>query len=126
MCFLRSSSCYLIVIYFVVLSNAIMFSYLWLEQNSHYSWSMGLVCVLYGRNNDISSLKKEAEFYGITPLVNRLSLCSELTSASCGGVLFHGFIPPPESSLSLVDHLEQFKSKHELQASGASNIISGK
>lgn len=77
------------------------------------------------RNNDINSLKKEAEFYGVTPLVNRLSLCSELASASCGGVLFHGFIPPPESSLSLVDHLEQFKNKHELQSFGATNNSSG-
>lgn len=79
----------------------------------------GLSCLSVGvyRNNDIQTLRREAEYYGITPLVNRLTLCSELTSSSCGGVLFHGFIPPPESSLSIVDHLDQFRNKHAMPSS---------
>ncbi|XP_060588703.1 BTB/POZ domain-containing protein KCTD3-like isoform X1 [Ruditapes philippinarum] len=46
-------------------------------------------------NVDISSLKHEAEFYGIKPLVRRLCLCEELDAASCGDVLFHGYLGPP-------------------------------
>ncbi|XP_030854857.1 BTB/POZ domain-containing protein KCTD3 [Strongylocentrotus purpuratus] len=43
---------------------------------------------------DIETLKHEAEFYGISPLVKKLTLCEELDRASCGSVLFHGFLPP--------------------------------
>ncbi|KAL4237686.1 BTB/POZ domain-containing protein kctd3 [Mactra antiquata] len=46
-------------------------------------------------NVDIGSLKHEAEFYGIKPLVRRLCLCEELDAASCGDVLFHGYLGPP-------------------------------
>lgn len=48
---------------------------------------------LWGVN--ISILRHEAEFYGITPLVRRLLLCEELDRSSCGSVLFHGYLPPP-------------------------------
>uniref|UniRef100_A0A8C7XN68 BTB/POZ domain-containing protein KCTD3 n=1 Tax=Oryzias sinensis TaxID=183150 RepID=A0A8C7XN68_9TELE len=44
---------------------------------------------------DLSVLRHEAEFYGITPLVRRLLLCEELDRSSCGSVLFHGYLPPP-------------------------------
>ena len=70
------------------------------------------------RRHDVNALKKEAEYYGITPLLNRLSLCCELTTGSCGGVLFHGFIPPPELSLTELDNVEAFKHRHDLQCSG--------
>ncbi|WAR20344.1 KCTD3-like protein [Mya arenaria] len=46
-------------------------------------------------NVDVGSLKHEAEFYGIKPLVRRLCLCEELDAASCGDVLFHGYLGPP-------------------------------
>ncbi|XP_061670385.1 BTB/POZ domain-containing protein KCTD3 [Syngnathoides biaculeatus] len=48
---------------------------------------------LHGVN--VSVLRHEAEFYGITPLVRRLLLCEELERSSCGSVLFHGYLPPP-------------------------------
>uniref|UniRef100_A0A8D3EBC1 BTB/POZ domain-containing protein KCTD3 n=1 Tax=Scophthalmus maximus TaxID=52904 RepID=A0A8D3EBC1_SCOMX len=48
------------------------------------------------RGVSISVLRHEAEFYGITPLVRRLLLCEELDRSSCGSVLFHGYLPPPE------------------------------
>ncbi|XP_023131884.1 BTB/POZ domain-containing protein KCTD3 [Amphiprion ocellaris] len=47
------------------------------------------------RGVNISVLRHEAEFYGITPLVRRLLLCEELDRSSCGSVLFHGYLPPP-------------------------------
>lgn len=46
-------------------------------------------------NVDIGCLKNEAEYYGIKPLVRRLCLCEELDAASCGDVLFHGYLGPP-------------------------------
>lgn len=47
------------------------------------------------RDMDLSTLRHEAEFYGITPLVRRLGLCEDLDQASCGDVLFHGYLRPP-------------------------------
>ncbi|KAH3845079.1 BTB/POZ domain-containing protein KCTD3-like isoform X2 [Dreissena polymorpha] len=47
------------------------------------------------KNVNIESLKHEAEFYGMKPLVQKLSLCEELEAASCGDVLFHGCLGPP-------------------------------
>ncbi|KAK7506943.1 hypothetical protein BaRGS_00001794, partial [Batillaria attramentaria] len=44
---------------------------------------------------DLSALRHEAEFYGISPLVRRLALCEDLDVASCGDVLFHGYFHPP-------------------------------
>uniref|UniRef100_A0A673ID47 BTB/POZ domain-containing protein KCTD3 n=1 Tax=Sinocyclocheilus rhinocerous TaxID=307959 RepID=A0A673ID47_9TELE len=52
------------------------------------------------RGVNISILRHEAEFYGITPLVRRLLLCEELERSSCGSVLFHGYFPPPGSCLN--------------------------
>lgn len=43
---------------------------------------------------DMRALRNESEFYGITPLVKRLALCEDLNYASCGDVLFYGFLPP--------------------------------
>lgn len=47
------------------------------------------------KNADIRTLRHEAEYYGITPLVKRLILCEDLTQSSCGDVLFYGYLPPP-------------------------------
>ncbi|XP_012275809.1 BTB/POZ domain-containing protein KCTD3 isoform X2 [Orussus abietinus] len=47
------------------------------------------------RNMDIRTLRHEAEYYGITPLVKRLMLCEDLSQSSCGDVLFYGCLPPP-------------------------------
>ncbi|RNA21503.1 BTB POZ domain-containing KCTD3 [Brachionus plicatilis] len=44
---------------------------------------------------NISSLKNEAEFYAISPLVKRLILCEDLDRSHCGDILFTGFIPTP-------------------------------
>ncbi|XP_076807120.1 BTB/POZ domain-containing protein KCTD3-like isoform X2 [Clavelina lepadiformis] len=44
---------------------------------------------------DVKALKREAEFYGIHPLVSRLTVCEELERSSCGDVLFHGMLPSP-------------------------------
>uniref|UniRef100_A0A8C2WK79 Potassium channel tetramerization domain containing 3 n=1 Tax=Cyclopterus lumpus TaxID=8103 RepID=A0A8C2WK79_CYCLU len=52
------------------------------------------------RGVNISILRHEAEFYGITPLVRRLLLCEELDRSSCGSVLFHGYLPPPGKAAS--------------------------
>ncbi|GMT10437.1 hypothetical protein PFISCL1PPCAC_1734, partial [Pristionchus fissidentatus] len=42
-----------------------------------------------------SSLKHEAVYFGLTPLIKRLQLCEELEVSACGSVFFHGIIPPP-------------------------------
>uniref|UniRef100_A0A3Q3WDK2 BTB domain-containing protein n=1 Tax=Mola mola TaxID=94237 RepID=A0A3Q3WDK2_MOLML len=50
---------------------------------------------LYPRSISVHMLMHEAEFYGITPLVQKLQLCDELDRSSCGNVLFNGYLPPP-------------------------------
>lgn len=47
------------------------------------------------KNNEIRSVRHEAEFYGITPLVKRLALCEDLNHSSCGDVLFYAFLAAP-------------------------------
>uniref|UniRef100_W6NAN1 Potassium channel domain containing protein n=1 Tax=Haemonchus contortus TaxID=6289 RepID=W6NAN1_HAECO len=42
-----------------------------------------------------STLKHEAQYFGLAPLVRRLTLCEELDVSSCGTVLFHAMIPAP-------------------------------
>ncbi|XP_066245472.1 BTB/POZ domain-containing protein KCTD3 isoform X1 [Euwallacea similis] len=44
---------------------------------------------------DLRSLRHEAEYYNIAPLVRRLMLCEELSQSACGDVLFYGYLPPP-------------------------------
>lgn len=44
---------------------------------------------------DLRTLRHEAEYYNIAPLVRRLILCEEMTQSSCGDVLFYGYLPPP-------------------------------
>ncbi|GFR62246.1 BTB/POZ domain-containing protein KCTD3 [Elysia marginata] len=51
------------------------------------------------RNVDLSALRHEAEFYGISTLVRRLTLCEDLDHSSCGDVLFHGYFQPPVAPL---------------------------
>ncbi|CAJ0957186.1 unnamed protein product, partial [Mesorhabditis belari] len=47
------------------------------------------------RSVSVSSLKHEALFFGLAPLVRRLTLCEELEVSACGSVLFHALIPAP-------------------------------
>lgn len=51
------------------------------------------------KNIDLRTLKHEAEYYGIAPLVKRLNLCEEMTHSGCGDVLFCGSLPPPSKYL---------------------------
>ncbi|MFH4980192.1 hypothetical protein AB6A40_006901 [Gnathostoma spinigerum] len=44
---------------------------------------------------NVVSLKHEAQYYGLGPLVKRLSLCEELDECACGNVLFHAYLPAP-------------------------------
>lgn len=41
------------------------------------------------------TLKHEAQYYGLSPLIKRLTLCEELEECACGDVLFHAYLPPP-------------------------------
>ena len=41
------------------------------------------------------ALLHEAEYYGISPLIKQLTLCSDLDASGCGDVLFYSFLPPP-------------------------------
>nr|XP_031848740.1 BTB/POZ domain-containing protein KCTD3 isoform X2 [Nomia melanderi] len=51
------------------------------------------------KSADLRTLRHEAEYYGIIPLVKRLMLCEDLTQSSCGDVLFYGYLPPPSIPL---------------------------
>uniref|UniRef100_A0A0N5AP67 BTB domain-containing protein n=1 Tax=Syphacia muris TaxID=451379 RepID=A0A0N5AP67_9BILA len=48
-----------------------------------------------GFSVSLTSLKHEALYYGLSPLVRRLTLCEELNECACGDVLFHAYLPPP-------------------------------
>ncbi|XP_014218639.1 BTB/POZ domain-containing protein KCTD3 isoform X2 [Copidosoma floridanum] len=48
---------------------------------------------------NIRTLRHEAEYYGITPLVKRLMLCEDLSLSPCGDILFYGYLPPPNIPL---------------------------
>ncbi|KAM3716839.1 BTB/POZ domain-containing protein [Dirofilaria immitis] len=43
----------------------------------------------------LTNLKHEAQYYGLGPLVKRLTLCEELDECACGDVLFNAYLPPP-------------------------------
>ncbi|CAD6199724.1 unnamed protein product [Caenorhabditis auriculariae] len=43
-----------------------------------------------------AQLKHEAQYFGLAPLVRRLTLCEELDVSSCGTVLFNALIPCPD------------------------------
>lgn len=62
------------------------------------------------KNIDIRTLRHEAEYYGITPLVRRLMLCEDLTQSSCGDVLFYGYLPPPSRFLIIFHQFECHRS----------------
>ncbi|KAH7709119.1 potassium channel tetramerization domain containing 3 [Aphelenchoides avenae] len=47
------------------------------------------------QNVDLSTLKHEAQYYGVGPLVKRLTLCEEMDDSPCGDVLFHAYLQPP-------------------------------
>lgn len=51
---------------------------------------------------DIRTLRHEAEFYGITPLVKRLILCEDLEQSSCGDILFYSLLPAPSNYLIII------------------------
>lgn len=55
---------------------------------------------------NIKSLRHEAEYYGITPLVKRLMLCEEMTQSTCGDVLFYGYLHPPSKLVNIFVSLE--------------------
>lgn len=44
------------------------------------------------RGLDLKVVKHEAEYYGIAPLVKRLSLCEDISHSKCGNVYFHGYL----------------------------------
>ncbi|VDM98767.1 unnamed protein product [Thelazia callipaeda] len=46
------------------------------------------------------NLKHEAQYYGLGPLVKRLTLCEELDECGCGDVLFNALLPPPTLPLN--------------------------
>ena len=54
----------------------------------------------------LKELRHEAEFYGLAPLVRKLTLCEELDRSGCGDVLFYSYLSPPS-----VPHQEQ-SAKH--------------
>ncbi|XP_033110842.1 BTB/POZ domain-containing protein KCTD3-like [Anneissia japonica] len=47
------------------------------------------------RGVNLTTLRHDAEFYGISPLVKKLSLCEDLGRSTCGNVLFHGYLNAP-------------------------------
>lgn len=45
---------------------------------------------------NIATLRHEAEFYNVQPLIRRLLLCENMEENACGGLLFHGYLPATE------------------------------
>ncbi|XP_072023843.1 BTB/POZ domain-containing protein KCTD3-like isoform X2 [Amphiura filiformis] len=68
---------------------------------------------------DVESLRHEAEFYGIGPLVKKLALCEDLERSSCGTVLFQGYLAPPafpaRPDRPAADHRYSISSEAELR-----------
>ena len=48
----------------------------------------------------IKGLMHEAEYYGIIPLIQQLSICQDLDCSSCGNVLFYGCLNPPSNCIA--------------------------
>ncbi|CAH0550652.1 unnamed protein product [Brassicogethes aeneus] len=69
---------------------------------------------------DLRTLRHEAEYYNIAPLVKRLMLCEELTESTCGDVLFYGSLPPPYIPLQLSNNAPYVESTgiHQASVSG--------
>ncbi|KJH52901.1 K+ channel tetramerization domain protein [Dictyocaulus viviparus] len=68
-----------------------------------------------------STLKHEAQYFGLTPLVRRLTLCEELDFSSCGSVLFHAMISAPNlpfecSQADRMINNELSQPKHQMHA----------
>ncbi|KAF8381370.1 hypothetical protein PRIPAC_70512 [Pristionchus pacificus] len=68
---------------------------------------------------DHSSLKHEALFFGLTPLVKRLQLCEELEISACGSVFFHGIIQPPLLPIEYSSHCDQSRDGSHARAASA-------
>jgi len=47
-----------------------------------------------------SAVLHEAQFYGITPIVRRLSLCNDLFNSACGDLMFIGYLNPPDLAIN--------------------------
>ena len=54
-----------------------------------------IINFLRNRSLAFKDLRHEAEFYGISPLVKKLSLCEDLDKSGCGDVLFYSYLAPP-------------------------------
>ncbi|CAG0893495.1 unnamed protein product [Cyprideis torosa] len=70
----------------------------------------------------LSSLRHEAEFFSLTPLIHRLAFCFEslpsvLSTSPCGDVLFHGYLQgdlPPNSRASIASTCSSASSCYSL------------
>lgn len=56
--------------------------------------------ILISSGVSLVNLKHEAQYYGLGPLVKRLTLCEELEECACGDVLFNAYLPPPALPLN--------------------------
>ena len=45
----------------------------------------------------------EADFYGVQPLMDRLKVCKQLKSSTCGNLAFCGIKPPMENNFPIND-----------------------
>ncbi|XP_063712180.1 BTB/POZ domain-containing protein KCTD3-like [Symsagittifera roscoffensis] len=52
---------------------------------------------------DIDDMLNEADFYGVQPLMDRLKVCKQLKSSTCGNLAFCGIIPPMENNFPIND-----------------------
>ena len=66
---------------------------------------------LYCDKVNLKALKHEVEYFGITPLISRLAVCSKLKEPSCGGLLFHGMLDKPTltSSNERIDKMDSVR-----------------
>lgn len=71
---------------------------------------------------DLRTLRQEAEYYGIAPLVKRLILCEEMTQSTCGDVLFYGYLPPPSIPIQDSVNLAEATGVHGSRPGGSVRI----
>jgi len=52
------------------------------------------------RGIDPNIVLHEAQFYGISPIIKRLTLCEDLFNSPCGDLLFIGYLNPPDLTMN--------------------------
>ncbi|RDD44923.1 BTB/POZ domain-containing protein KCTD3 [Trichoplax sp. H2] len=75
------------------------------------------------RNIGLSTVKHEAEFYGITPLVRQLTLCENKSDSGCGSLHFSAYLSSPTLPIPKSHKFNDASMKRVLSVTGHYNWI---